>query len=406
MFLAQGAQDGYSMLPDRSMVREDADTFFVSAAVAANIDLFTPGRHSAPARYITAQRIFSGTRLEDVGRYPLATPFEVSLSIFRFGDDDARPALGFVQRFLRGAIDADPAKMIYLAPHELGLRDAVLASGVPVDHVLSWDRSIPMRLGKGRPEGHYVKLFMPYRHGLIPVATLGLMELDGKMAVDSALFLERFVFVRAGLHHWYEGPDFAPLVEAVAEDPTLAALEQRERYLWANHLRSIVALLWDGAKPSGKGPGHMIRKLVRQLAGTIPGKQLGAETVRRIGEAATTCMAHLGYDIAGADLAESVVKLLNPASSQIAGELRAFVDRLAQGAIDRAELEVWKGERGLQHDWMQKLATERGMTLPEVEQPGGFWLRNACYSFDPEEVIADPVGFLRAAEEHRMKGVK
>ena len=409
-FLRLGEESGYAILPEVPMVRDEGDTFFIGSAVMAAIDLFESGKHEKPSQYITAQRIFSATRFEDIGKYPFATSFEVMLSIFRFGDENARPALEFILTFLKETVNVDPREVIYLAPNELGIRHSILELGVPEEQVISWEKSLPLSLGEGRPEGYYVKMFIPYRHGVVPFATLGLMELDGKIAVDSALFLERLDFVQKGLKNWYEGKHFHALVTAVGNNPILNQLSQVEQYLWANHIRSFVILMEDGATPSGKGPGHVLRKMTRQLAGTIIGQVLTVEMVQDLAHAAKECLAELGYtiDLHVSGVVETLHALINNSSTQISHELDQFTKWLQSLSTPPTmdDLDVWKSERGLQPEWTEHVAKRLGIELPTPPKETRFWFRNACYSFDETEAILDPIQFVRSSEEKRMKGVK
>jgi len=404
-FLSLGASDGYVRLAEQPLVRQDGDTFFVMASVAAHLDLFAPGRHQRPARYLTVQPVFSATRFEDVGKYPMATPFEVMLTIFRFLDKSPEPALSFMERF-SVEIGLKAQDIIYLAPREMGIRDAVIELGVSPDRVISWDRSLPLKLGPDRPEGYYLKMFVTYRNGLIPIATLGFLELDGHVAVDSALFLERLDFMIRGLRHWYEGPYFLPLVKAVRDSGELAHLAHTEQYAWANLLRATAALIADGVLPTGKGPGHVVRKMCRQLAGMIAGIQLSSETLRALSVATLACLRELSdsVELVPDTLAEVLARLINGASRQIARELAGFKDRLLQGPIPVAEVEVWKSERGLQIEWMEAVAAQARLPFPTITpEEKRFWMRNECYSFDESKVIDDPVAFLLAAESKRMR---
>lgn len=411
IFHKVGLEHGYELLPEVPMVRESADSFFVMASVAAHMDLFQPGASSEPAKYRTVQRVFSSSRFEDVGRYPLATSFEVMLSVFRFQDTTSTPALEFTHDFLARSIGASTSDLIYLAPNAMGLREAVLQKGALEEHVVSWDEGIPLKLGKDRGKGDYIKIFLPYRHGLMPVATLGFMELDGGIALDSAFFLERLTVVQEGVRTWYEGSHFAPLVATVDSVDILKSLPMEEKYLWSNHLRALLALMRDGAVPSAKGPGHTLRKMARQLAGTIAPLQLSADDADRLVAAGEECLAAAGYERVtredAASHAEILGQLINRSSTQIGKELLAFERRIVQDPlVDPAELETWRSERGLQFEWMKRVAERSDVRLDLPDQETRFWLRNECYTFDESQPIEDPVGFLAASEERRMKHAK
>ncbi|WP_167568701.1 alanine--tRNA ligase [Brevibacillus migulae] len=407
LFLRMGTERNYEVLPEVSLLRENEDTYYVGSAVMAHMHLFEESNLSR-ATYITAQRIFSSKRLHDIGKYPLATSFEVMLSIFRFGDEDGRDALQFALDFICEAIHGDPKKMIYLAPYELGLRDDVLSLGIPSQHVISWSQSLETNLGSGRPTGYYVKMFYPYRHGIIPVGSIGFIETDGKLSVDSAFFLERLSFVREKLPSFYQDQYFYPLTKIVNHHEFFGKLTFCEKNLWINHIRSIVALLADGATFTTKGAGHALKKIIRQLAGTILGQKLPEALGQTLVEAAGQCLSSLGYHqpLDAQQLAGSIVLQIESASRQIMREKNAFVKALRKkkDSMTMEELLQWNSERGLQLDWLERFAMQEEVFLSWPKKETNYKFRNVCYSFSETDRIKDPVQFMIDAEDKRMKG--
>jgi len=407
LFLRMGKERNYVVLPEVSLIRENQDTYYVGSAVMAHMHLFEQSNFSR-ASYITAQRIFSSKRLHDIGKYPLATSFEVMMSIFRFGDDDGREALQFALDFVCEAIHGDPKKMIFLAPYELGLRDDVLSLGVPSHHVISWSQSLETNMGSGRPTGYYVKMFYPYRHGIIPVGSIGFIETNGKLSVDSAFFLERLSFVRERLPSFYQDQYFQPLTQIVSNHEFFSKLSFCEKNLWINHIRSIVALLADGATFTTKGAGHALKKIIRQLAGTILGQKLSEELGQMLVEAAGQCLTNLGYrqPLDAKLIAASIAMQIESASRQILREKNAFVKALRKkkDSMTMEELQQWNSERGLQLDWLEKFAMQEEVFLSWPKKEGNYKFRNVCYSFSETDRIKDPVQFMKEAEDKRMKG--
>lgn len=412
IFLTMGREKGYEVLPEASLLRENQDTYFVGSAVMANMHLFEPGYHVFPARYVTAQRIFSSKRLQEIGKYPLATSFEVMLSFFRFGDTDGREALSFTLEFLEKALHIKADRLVFLAPHEMNLRSDVLRLGIPADRVISWDQSLQTNLGEDRPVGYYVKVFYPYRHGIIPVASIGFMKMNDKLAVDSAFFLERLSFVRENLPSFYSSRFFYPLTYVVRSSSEFSGLSHTDKFLWANHFRSIVALLLDGAELGSKGAGHAMKKMLRQLAGTIQGKELSRELVLQLVQSAHQCLHELGYGLSHlegtnrlAEVADLISTQLNRASKQISQECKAFRKVLQKNrSMDKTELEKWHSERGLQYEWMEAVARQIGVILPLPPKVRKHKFRNASFSFNESERIKDPILFIKESEGLRTKG--
>ncbi|MED3667775.1 hypothetical protein P4499_10665 [Geobacillus kaustophilus] len=412
LFIKMGVSNNYKLIPESPIIRNNADTFFIGSAIMANMDLFEAEKekkHEIPQKYITAQRVFSANRLEDVGKYPLATPFEVMLSIFRFGDKSVEPSIDFILNFLNLALGIDPSQLIYLAPYELEIRNTVLSKKVPERNVISWENNIPLRLGKNKPQGYYLKIFLPYKHGIIPISTIGFIEGINGISTDSALFLERLSFVKDNLIHWYESEFFIDLTKEVkAQFPKF---NYNEVYLWANHLRTLMALYYDGVRPEGKGPGHTMRKIIRTLSGTLSGDKVCDDKALKLISAGIKSLKNLGYDITETvdvnELTEQIFRQINNGSSQIAREIKRFKRALSNNEIKSSkDLKQWNEERGLTYEWMRKASEDEGvydLPFPEIEKR--FWLRNECYSFDTNQKITDPVQFLKNAESKRMKGV-
>jgi alanyl-tRNA synthetase len=407
LFLRMGKEKNYIVLPEVSLVRENQDTYYIGSAVMAHMHLFEK-QHLTKESYVATQRIFSSKRLQEIGKYPLTTTFEVMLSMFRFGDTDGREALRFAIDFVCEAINGDPSKLIFLAPYELGLRKDVLSLGISSNRVISWDQSLETSLGDGRPTGYYVKMFYPYRHGIIPIGSIGFIESNGKLSVDSAFFMERLSFVREGLPTFYQDRYFAPLMNMVNNHEFFADLSFYEKNLWINHMRSIVALLVDGATFNAKGAGHALKKMVRQLAVTIVGKKLPDELGQKLILAANQCLFHMGYlnVIEYKKLSEIVVAQINLASNQISKEKKAFIKALRSNKNNMSieELQKWNSERGLRFEWLDKFALQEGVSLPCSQEIKRHQFRNECYSFSETDRIKDPIQYIKDSENQKMKG--
>lgn len=328
--------------------------------------------------------------------------------MFRFGDPDGREAIRFAIDFVCKAINGDPSKLIFLAPYELGLRNDVLSLGISPKRVISWDQSIETNLGDGRPTGYYVKMFYPYRHGIIPIGSIGFIESNGTLSVDSAFFMERLSFVREGLLTFYQDRYFAPLTNMVNNHKFFADLSFYDKNLWINQMRSIVALLADGATFHSKGAGHALKKMVRQLAVTIVGKKLPDELGQKLIVAANQCLFQLGYFniIEYKKLGEMVVAQIDFASKQILKEKKAFIKALRShnNHMSIEQLQKWNSERGLKLEWLEKFASQEGVSLSCPQEIKKHQFRNECYSFSETDRIKDPIQFIKDSENQKMKG--
>lgn len=410
IFKELAEENNYSFLEEKPLIREDKEeTFFIGSAIMANMEIFNVSDDQL-RKYYTIQRIFSATRLEDIGHYPLATPFEISLSIFRVNDSSVEPSIEFVFDFLKKSLNINSNEMIYLAPHELNIRKTLINMGIDQENIISWDNNIPLNLGKNEKKGVYLKMFIKYKHGIAPLATLGYVEENGLIKVDSALFLERLDFVKEGLLNWYEGIYFRSIINEIEKTPSLAELEAYERYAWANHLRSLVILYFDGLRPSGKGKGHIISKITRYLASTIVEHDFNKEEFYKLVLTTIESLNLIGYEsnMEPDLITNELYNLIQNAKKQIKSVLDDFVvwiSNYKETELNQDDIFRWRSEKGLSLENIKKISKKYNKEIKEIEQEKKFWFRNECYSFNEKNIISNPVEFIRNSETKRMRGV-
>lgn len=399
----------YIKLPEKPLVRnESQETFFIGSSIMANMNLFEEN-HQTPAKYYTVQRVFSSTRLDDIGIYPLAASFEVMLSIFRFMDESVYPSVEFIIEYLKESLHIDPNNLLFLAPYELGIREALISMGINKKNIISWNKSLPLKLGNNIQQGYYLKLFMKYKHGIIPCATLGYVRRNNKLDVDSALFLERLSFVSKNRNHIYDDIFFIDTINEINNSNVLKNLDNTKKYLWANHIRSLLILLNDGLVASGKGKGHIINKITRKLASTIYEKSISEIDLHPIIQSSLIGISRLNYQLS-LDIDKTTKYLSNIIDSfckQIRITSKDFENWLMEEKdISINDIKKWKTERGLFYEIMLNIANRHSKVIETPLKEDKFWFRNACYSFDVSEIIADPIEFIKDSEEKRMRGVK
>ncbi len=81
----------------------------------------------------------------------------------------------------------------------------------------------------------------------------------GTPGVDTGMGFERLAMVSQGAPTIFETDLFAPIMETVPGD-----LPARERRIVADHARAIAFLVSDGVRPSNKGAGYVLRRLMRR----------------------------------------------------------------------------------------------------------------------------------------------
>lgn len=408
IFRTLAEKEKYKYLQEQKLVRsEDKDTFFVGASIMAHMDIFETSDTNTQ-KYYTVQRVFSATRLDDVGYYPLSTAFEVMMSIFRVNDSSVKPSILFILDFLKKSINVDTNEIIFLAPSELDIRNTLIDIGIDEKNIITWSRNIVLDLGSDKNQGLYLKMFIRYKNGIIPCATLGYIDNNGKINVDSALFLERLDFVKEGLDSWYEGKYFKLILAEIEKVRCLSKLKINEKYMWASYLRTLLALYEDGLKSSSKGKGNVLNKLLRLLASTIVNEQVTFEEFRSVIEASSKSLNLLGYRIDNCnDAASELYTLLTKFKTQLDSVTNKFNKWFESTPIDEIkeeDLENWRSEKGVPKKYIENLLKEKGSLIYSNHKEKKFWFRNECYKFDKKYTILNPIDFIRNSEMKRLRG--
>ena len=98
-------------------------------------------------------------------------------------------------------------------------------------------------------------------------------KLDQKN-VDTGMGLERTLTVLNGLADNYKTDLFSPLIDKIEELSGKKYEENEKNFrIVSDHIRAVVFAISDGALPSNKGRGYIVRKLIRRLI--VKAHQLG-----------------------------------------------------------------------------------------------------------------------------------
>jgi alanyl-tRNA synthetase len=89
----------------------------------------------------------------------------------------------------------------------------------------------------------------------------GSLQPLARQNVDTGMGLERITKVLQGRSSLYETDLLEPWIRLTS---TLWSLPQRNRRIVVDHLRSGLVLLGDGVRPSNKGRGYVLRRLLRR----------------------------------------------------------------------------------------------------------------------------------------------
>ncbi len=80
--------------------------------------------------------------------------------------------------------------------------------------------------------------------------------------IDTGMGLERLAMAAQGKNNIFETDLFAPIIKLI---PEKADFDERKKRIIADHMRGIVFLLSDGVRPSNKGVGYILRRLMRRV---------------------------------------------------------------------------------------------------------------------------------------------
>lgn len=80
--------------------------------------------------------------------------------------------------------------------------------------------------------------------------------------VDTGMGLERTTAVLNGKENVYETDLFLPLLDLIPEE---AQLEERKKRIIVDHAKAVAFLICDGARPSNKERGYVLRRLIRRI---------------------------------------------------------------------------------------------------------------------------------------------
>ncbi|WP_369044279.1 alanine--tRNA ligase-related protein [Streptomyces sp. Midd1] len=256
--------------------------------------------HPLGRRLVNVQRCLRTTDLEEVGDDTHLTVFEM-LGSWSLGDYEGPQSLDWGHRLLTEGLGIDPS-LLYATvfagdeqtgpdtdslglwqergvPVELTVEDNWWSNGPvgpcgPDSEIFLWSGDTPPRstpTGDDRWVEVWNHVMMRYRRledgSLVPLP---------QRSVDTGLGLERLACLLQGKSSVFDCDVFEPWRRLV---PSLWPLDEPSLRLVVDHLRSSVAVVGDGVRPSATGQGYVLRRLVRRVLTTLwrdePSRTLG-----------------------------------------------------------------------------------------------------------------------------------
>ncbi len=121
----------------------------------------------------------------------------------------------------------------------------------------------------------------------------GVYEPLKQQNVDTGMGLERTIAMIQGKANVYETEVFAPILEAIkSATGKKYADEPRAMRIIADHIRSASMMIADGALPSNKDQGYIVRRLIRRAVRQLNGLGVETSSVRSIASEAIDTMVH------------------------------------------------------------------------------------------------------------------
>lgn len=290
------SQKAFVGLPEAALIRPpSAETYFIMAAIAAHIELFDDLDHASRQNYRCRQRVFFGNKLDGVGTTPLANPLEQSLSLFHMKVSSPGEVIQDVLELLF-ALGFRHDSIYVRCAADRDLLSGFRQVDILPDNIFPWQHLAPFRIGSSRPQGLYSYMYIGYKHGLVPVGSIGFIHSDGFWFTDTAIFQERLVMMLTGAGSLYESILFKEIWEVV--NGWRFARTSFDVNRIATFVRAIVFLAADGLwDVSARGPGHVFKRLLREVAFLIHGAQLRLDDWLHSINAVKHCARSQGYTL-------------------------------------------------------------------------------------------------------------
>jgi alanyl-tRNA synthetase len=278
---------GHSLIVDSSLLSPDGDDVLFTTSGMHSLTPYLQGRpHPQGERLVNVQRCLRTTDLEEVGDSTHLTMFQM-LGSWSLGNYSHEQSLRWGYELLRDGLGVDPSRLhvtVFGGDDQVGLDQESLRVwnelGVPVELTVedNWwsngptgpcgpDSEIFFWTGSHPPTGtpgtddRWVEI---WNH----VSMRYLRHDDGsrqplvRRNVDTGMGLERISMLLQGRDSVYETDLLEPWIRHTGP---LWTLTERNRRIVVDHLRSSLVLLGDGVRPSNKGRGYVLRRLLRRV---------------------------------------------------------------------------------------------------------------------------------------------
>jgi alanyl-tRNA synthetase len=286
-FLAFFKNKGHVVVPSSSLVPENDPSVLLTTAGMQQFKQYytglldpmtyvhpTLGRPLGTRRAASIQKSFRTSDIDEVGDESHNTFFEM-LGNFSFGDYFKEEAIAWAWEFMTKVLGLPLARVhvsVFAGDSETPADEESIGIweklGVPQEKIVKANRSDNFwgPTGDEGPCGPTTEIYVDgievwnivfneyYRH---PDGKFTPLEQKG---VDTGMGLERLSKVVQNAPTIFETDLFVPLIELLPADTP-----PHVRRIIADHGRAAAFLLSDGIRPSNKGAGYILRRLMRRM---------------------------------------------------------------------------------------------------------------------------------------------
>lgn len=295
---------GHKIVPSSSLLPDDPSVLFTTAGMQPMIPYLLGEKHPQGARVADSQKCFRAQDIEEVGDNRHTTFFEM-LGNWSFGDYWKKEQLSWVFKFLTKEIGIDPQNLYVTVfegndqvPRDTESAD-IWKTMLPEAHISYygveknwWSRSgTPDKMPAGEPGGPDSEMFYDFGDtGQHDPATYGpkchvncdcgryleignnvFMEYqkqtDGSFKslpqknVDFGGGLERITAASENQADIFLTSTHKAIIDAIGIP---YAEHRRELRIIADHMKAAIFLIAEGATPSNKAQGYIVRRLLRR----------------------------------------------------------------------------------------------------------------------------------------------
>jgi alanyl-tRNA synthetase len=301
LFLEFFESKGHTIHPSQSLIPVDDHTLLWINSGVATLKKYFDGRLVPENPRITnSQKSIRTNDIENVGKTARHHTFFEMLGNFSIGDYFKKEAIEFAWEFLtsKDYMDFDP-KLLYatIYPDDTEAYDYWVAVGLDPSHIVKLEGNF-WEIGEG-PSGPNTEIF--YDRGVeyeldapkeelypggeneryLEIWNLVFSQYNAKEGldrsdypelpnknIDTGMGLERITSVIQDAKTNYDTDFFLPIIRKIETISGVTYLEKQDQTVAfrviADHIRTCVFAISDGALPSNEGRGYIIRRLIRR----------------------------------------------------------------------------------------------------------------------------------------------